>query len=292
MTPPSRDGASRRSREERGLSPARARGRAVRPDLADHQDRARGRHAGLARRRARQRCRRSAPSSCWRRSAAALAGPRRLADRAVGRRACSSPASSRCPISACRACRPAARACSPTPTMLWIVPLSLLVGEQVGARGVAGVAARPAGHRRPGRSAALRLERPSHRRGPCLAAAGGPQLGDRGPAYAPSSLAPHAARRAALADERGDDPALDPGARRWSLPGISISARPSSGWRWSISASSPGRPRPGPPSRSPGRCRRSRRRSACWACRCSPSPRRSSCSASPSLCRWCSARRW
>ena len=45
-------------------------------------------------------------------------------------------------------------------TMLWMVPLSLLVGEKVGWRGVAGAAARPRRHRRADRSAALRLERP------------------------------------------------------------------------------------------------------------------------------------
>ena len=92
--------------------------------------------------------------------APALAAPRRLADRAVGRRLPAQPASSPSPISACRACRPAARACWPTPTMLWMVPLSLLVGETGRLARRRRRPARPAGHRRADRSLALRLERP------------------------------------------------------------------------------------------------------------------------------------
>ena len=124
----------------RRLAAARRHGRAVRPHLAGHQDRAGGQHAGLAGRRRAPRCRRSPPSCCWRRSAACTG---RTAP--TGRSCCrsapsSSPASSPSPISACRACRPAARACWPTPTMLWMVPLSLLVGERVGWRAIAGAA--------------------------------------------------------------------------------------------------------------------------------------------------------
>ena len=49
--------------------------------------------------------------------------------------------------------------------ILWVVPLSLLVGEKVGWRAVARRAAGRGRHRRPGRSAALRLERQGRGRG-------------------------------------------------------------------------------------------------------------------------------
>ena len=84
---------------------------------------------------------------------------------------------------------------------LWVVPLSLLIGEKVGWRAFAGRAAGRRRHRRAGRSAALRLDDQRRDLGPCLAAAGGLHLGDRHRPHPPPPLAHRAARRAALADD-------------------------------------------------------------------------------------------
>ena len=166
-------------------------------------------------------------------------------------------------------------------TMLWMVPLSLLVGERVGWRGVAGALLGLRRHRRADRPAALRLERSRRRRGARLAPAGGLQLGAGRPACAPAPLAPAAARRAALADVGGDGPALDPRAplRASRLPRFQPAH--SLGGTALYRRAAPARPGPGPPSRWRARCRRSPARSACWARRCWASPRRSSCWARP-----------
>ena len=109
------DRRGHRARAARRVAAARSDGRAVRPHLARHQDRSRGQHAGVAGRGARHAVGARRLRDAGRARAPAMAEPRRLADRAVGRRLPAHPASSPSPISACRACRRAARACSPTP---------------------------------------------------------------------------------------------------------------------------------------------------------------------------------
>ena len=134
--------------------------------------------------------------------------------------------------------------------MLWMVPLSLLIGERVGWRALAGVAL--------GLGGIVVLIDPTRfdwadravveGHGWLLLA--GFSLGDRDPACATPSLARLAARRAALADVGGDRDAVDAGLPPRACRLLSTSARPISGSRSSISAPSPGRPAPGPPSPS------------------------------------------
>ena len=122
---------------------------------------------------------------------------------------CSSPASSPSPISACRACRAGRSSVLAYTTMLWIVPLSLLIGEKVGWRGIVGALLGVAG--------IVVLVDPlrfdwsdrGRRLRPLLAAAGGLHLGHRHSPCAAASLADCRRSTCCPGRWRGDGPALD-----------------------------------------------------------------------------------
>ena len=259
-----------------------ARGRAVRPDLAGHQDRPRGQHAGLARRAAR-----ASLSAITAFVLLAALGRLHWPQRADWPIVLSVGAFQLTLLLRPGQSRPAERAARPL--------------GRAGLHGHAVDGAAVAAGRRTGRLARPRRRRCSacwasscwsirwrfdwtdrrHRRGPCLAAAGGSQLGRGGPACAAPSLARLAARGAALADVGGDDPAVAPGARPRArrasrfrpgraLDGAGLSSACIAGPTGTWAAVSVARALPPVTGRS-----------ACWARRCSPSPRRSSWSASP-----------
>ena len=210
------------------LPAARPEHRPVRPELADHQDRPRGRVAAVVRGGARHPVGDDGLRPAGLPRPPGLAAARRLADRPVGRRA---------------AARLLLRLLQPRPAEPAGRPLERARLHRV-AVGRAAVAA----DRREGRLARRRsaccwawpassswpIRRAStgttgRGLGPCLAAAVGPHLGDRHRPYPPPPLAARAARRAALADERRRRAALDRGAARRARTAISTSTPRSSG---------------------------------------------------------------